>query len=207
MYQQLPLLKACTKCGELKPATLDYFPRRGDYPDSLASWCKVCTREYQRQWSKANPDKESAKHKRYRRAHAETVRTYHQEYGRTHKALKAKLQRRFHRLNPNKGKEYYAKNPERYRRKQRVTNNRRRAAEGSFTDQQAQWQYERQQGRCFWCSEPVTYADAHLDHIIPVTRYGTNWIANIVCSCSRCNLQKGTKLPFVEWTPPKCLGR
>src|SRR5260221_283661 len=119
----------------------------------------------------------------------------------------AKEQREFHRLNPTKGKEYYAKNPERYRRKQRVANNRLRSAEGTFTVEQSIWQYNRQHRRCFWCSNPVLFADMHLDHIIPVTRFGTNWISNIVCSCAHCNLQKGTKLPFVEWVPPQCLGR
>lgn len=36
--------KCCTKCGEHKPATTEYFPK---HYDGLFSWCKLCKRAYQ----------------------------------------------------------------------------------------------------------------------------------------------------------------
>lgn len=33
--------KACTKCGEVKPATAEFYPRRRK-TDNLASWCRAC---------------------------------------------------------------------------------------------------------------------------------------------------------------------
>lgn len=36
--------KCCTKCGEHKPSTTEFFPK---YYDGLFSWCKLCKRAYQ----------------------------------------------------------------------------------------------------------------------------------------------------------------
>src|ERR1035441_3102070 len=34
--------KPCTKCGEVKPATLEFFHKRGEYGDGLMYHCKIC---------------------------------------------------------------------------------------------------------------------------------------------------------------------
>ena len=45
--------KICGKCGEEKPFTLEFFSERSD-TKRLRSECKVCRREYQRQYHKKN---------------------------------------------------------------------------------------------------------------------------------------------------------
>lgn len=40
--------------------------------------------------------------------------------------------------------------------------------------------------------------DLHVDHIIPLSRGGTNDLDNLQMLCSRCNLSKGTKT-MEEW--------
>lgn len=51
-----------------------------------------------------------------------------------------------------------------------------------------------QQGRCWWCREPVgdTY---HVDHVIPLAKGGSNGPENICISCPTCNYAKGAQLP------------
>jgi len=41
--------RTCTKCGECKPATVEYFTREKGYKHDLNSRCRVCIKEYRRQ--------------------------------------------------------------------------------------------------------------------------------------------------------------
>jgi 5-methylcytosine-specific restriction endonuclease McrA len=77
-------------------------------------------------------------------------------------------------------------------------------AEGTFTAADIAAIYAKQGGCCRWCSVPLNRR-YHIDHIIPLSRWGTNWPANLVCACARCNLSKGDRLPFEEWQPPNYL--
>lgn len=51
-----------------------------------------------------------------------------------------------------------------------------------------------QQGRCFYCGEPVG-AKATVDHFIPQCYGGIDDIANTVLAHRRCNILKGDRLP------------
>lgn len=42
------MLKRCTKCGEDKP--IDSFPKERRSPDGVASQCKTCKSDYNREW-------------------------------------------------------------------------------------------------------------------------------------------------------------
>ena len=65
-----------------------------------------------------------------------------------------------------------------------------------------------QQGRCFYCGEPVG-AKATYDHFIPQCYGGIDDIANIVLSHRRCNILKGDRVPTpdeivqLRQAPPK----
>lgn len=59
--------KRCTKCGEMKPATLEYFCAN---KSTLRSECKECTRAY---------------HRKYRDEHREQVHTYFANYHAEHR--------------------------------------------------------------------------------------------------------------------------
>ena len=54
-------------------------------------------------------------------------------------------------------------------------------------------------GRCYWCRQDVDYLE--IDHVIPVSRGGTNERENLVASCKVCNADKGSKL-IHEWIKP-----
>ncbi len=46
--------KVCSKCNKEKPTTLEYFHKKGE---GLCSQCKVCVKERDRRYYKANPEK------------------------------------------------------------------------------------------------------------------------------------------------------
>lgn len=52
---------------------------------------------------------------------------------------------------------------------------------------------------CFYCEKPLIYEEATLDHVVPLSRGGTNNITNLVICCKVCNKAKGNKL---DWKPP-----
>ena len=53
-------------------------------------------------------------------------------------------------------------------------------------------------GICVYCKKEVKYSLATKDHVIPKSKGGSNYDANIVLSCKRCNNKKGSKFPFFD---------
>ena len=54
-------------------------------------------------------------------------------------------------------------------------------------------------GFCCWCNHPIK--KGHVDHIVPVSKGGTNHPSNLVYICSGCNLRKHdmSVLEFLLW--------
>jgi len=61
--------------------------------------------------------------------------------------------------------------------------------------------YEREGGRCFYCSRRVTPMTRCLDHVVPRFRKGSSTYRNMVTSCVGCNSQKRERRAgdFVRW--------
>lgn len=54
-----------------------------------------------------------------------------------------------------------------------------------------------QKGLCYYCRARM--GDAYtMDHVVPVSRGGSNSPENLVLACRSCNSRKGTRLPH-EW--------
>ncbi|KKK62534.1 hypothetical protein LCGC14_3003380 [marine sediment metagenome] len=68
---------------------------------------------------------------------------------------------------------------------------RKLANGGSHTAQEILDLFDKQKSRCYYCGKKLT--DWHQDHKTPFSRGGTDNIDNIVISCPRCNLSKGSK--------------
>lgn len=232
IYDPLPYGKTCSKCKQWKP--IHRFHHDRHQASGFKPRCKMCcerpSREYEREqgrrFRETSPDKYKAAQQRYRENHRDELRersrlqwvnnkpkrqASNRKHHQTHKELMADIQRRWranhrevHRASVRqrrleKPREIYALN-QRYRA-------RKQKAQGKFDGKQLRWQFDRQHGKCFWCSEPIEFDTCHADHIIPLSRGGTNWISNVVCSCPFCNASKHDKLPFDEWQPSNPLGR
>lgn len=63
--------KVCTKCGEEKPATEEYFYRKKDGRDGICSWCKTCMKAKASKWGKENARLVGEIQKRWRKKNSE----------------------------------------------------------------------------------------------------------------------------------------
>jgi hypothetical protein len=90
-----------------------------------------------------------------------------------------------------------------YWRKRRA---KKHGAEGKHTVQDISKLYKRQDGCCIYHGlNPRCHGELadsyHADHIIPLTRGGSNWPDNIQLLCPHCNISKGNKTheEYVSW--------
>lgn len=55
--------------------------------------------------------------------------------------------------------------------------------------------YHNADGRCVLCGRKITYNNMTMDHIKPLAMGGEDSVENLQCTCSACNLFKGSVLP------------
>lgn len=161
--------------------------------------CRPCKRAYLYQWRKNNPEKfrsiqdkwdgkntdrikESA-HALYVQNSAEKI-AYAKEY----------YERNKEELKPKRAK-WHKDNPESCR----VSEQNRRAAKlqsgGLLSKGLKAKLFTLQRGRCACCGLPLG-ENYHLDHIMPLSRGGSNTDGNIQLLRQRCNNQKYNKHPI-----------
>jgi 5-methylcytosine-specific restriction endonuclease McrA len=85
--------------------------------------------------------------------------------------------------------EWNAANPDGPRTRSRNYRAKLYAAEGNHTRQEIEALHARQNGRCVYCSLRLG-KKYHADHIVPLSRGGSNWITNIQLTCGPCNNRK-----------------
>lgn len=85
-------------------------------------------------------------------------------------------------------------NPEKLHAQLQIRYGRRRGAPGYATSEQVLARIAFYGGCCAYCGG----AYEHLDHVIPISRGGSNWPANLRPACEKCNTQKNDKT-LLEW--------
>lgn len=166
--------------------------------------------EVRKEWNKRNPDKI----REYARRHAktdrkkETARKY-REANREHLNACSRVR---HANNPKKQREataaWYRKNKERvseynrdYKKKhrkliaflQRQYVSRKNGAVGTATEEQIKSRLDYHGNRCIYCGRD---GPMEIEHMIPLSRGGTNWPANLAPACRSCNSSKRSKTFF-----------
>ena len=99
------------------------------------------------------------------------------------------------RDNPEVGKNWKKANPAAVKA---IKQNRRaleRNAEGRHTTVEIQSLYKQQGGKCVYCRASLA-SGYDVDHIQPLSRGGSNWIANIQLLCGSCNNRKWATDPL-----------
>jgi 5-methylcytosine-specific restriction endonuclease McrA len=201
-------MKTCGKCGVTKD--LDLFARCAKARDGRQYQCKACEAEYRIQ-NKERVQKVirkwHAEHREDRREYAREYRAKNveqmQEKRRARYAQQAEEARRYSREWYAQNKEHvtaYQKEYSKAHRDKVITHKhnhraRRINAEGSHTTEEWRGVVERQRSRCAVCG---TETRLERDHIIPLSKGGSNNISNIQGLCRSCNLRKGTTVPKQE---------
>lgn len=90
----MPTVKACTKCGEVKP--LDGFSKDKRAKDGKQSCCKECVSEYHRRHYEENREAILERNRRYREENLEKVRERELHYRDENREEKREYDRRYH---------------------------------------------------------------------------------------------------------------
>lgn len=179
-------LRFCSKCHEYKDPAL--FSQTQQTQDGLHTWCKSCSAGHVAQWRQDNPELvragNAASEKR------ESVKEYRREYGETFRP-------RWREKNADKWRSYTAAWRERYPDRNKAQWQKRRAAEaqaeGSFSAQEWRALCEYHGNKCLACGRPGSHETLTADHVVPLSKGGSNYIANIQPLCGPCNFRKATK--------------
>lgn len=193
-------LKYCPTCQTIK-SFADFYSdiKKGD---GLYGRCKLCHNQVTYKWARNNPEKVNALTKksyernkqnwistrtRYKKENRAALREYRKQQYRENQEKERKQNRIWSRSNPERIKALA------HNRRTKLLN-----AEGSHTADDLKLLWEQQDGRCAYCDCELTPEYRHLDHVMPLSRGGSNWPSNLAWACPPCNLSKNNRL-LEEW--------
>jgi hypothetical protein len=116
--------RVCTKCGEEKPETTEYFYRHKASRGGLDTTCKVCHNKKTRKWRDENPEKQREYARRWQAENPEKVRDKNRRWRAENPEKVREAVRRWQSENPEKQREYTRRWQAKYPEKQREANNR-----------------------------------------------------------------------------------
>lgn len=156
------------------------------------------TREIQRRSESSNRDKRSKAVRAQRAIDPELTRKIGRDYYRANRAKRCKQAgvRRADNLEKarQRDRDLYADNRDSLLNRYHVRRARKRSAEGEHTADDIAVIRKAQKDRCGYCGVKLK-GKGHIDHIIALSRGGSNWPRNIQLLCGPCNLSKGARDP------------
>lgn len=108
------------------------------------------------------------------------------------------MKRRYARDPVRMGKMVHAwdkANPDHVRARVRRYQAAKRASGGTFTVDDVARIRKLQRDRCGYCRVPLKGV-GHIDHIVPVSKGGSNWPTNLQLLCAPCNVRKSAHDPI-----------
>lgn len=140
-----------------------------------------------KRWAAVNAVRKKESDRAWYEANKERHLQQSRNWAQANRAKRLKAVRRYHQCHPEQVK------LNTLRRRSRIEQARGEVTPGQIRDRVAFYG-----NRCAYCGGPYE----HIDHVIPLSRGGSNWPANLRPSCRRCNLAKGAKLPhqFASWS-------
>lgn len=192
--------KTCTKCKQTYPATIEYWHKDKNRKDGLSPWCKDCNCANAKKWKRNNPERKRELNRQWQQANPEKYKLSNQKWAEKNPEKIRAKSRRWYAAHTDicrkKSKQWRVANPS----KVILQKHRRRALKqgvdsSSSFDEQAQ--LKRQHGKCYYCQTKLT--EYHIDHVVPLSRGGSDHPDNKVLACPSCNLHKYNRLPH-EWS-------
>lgn len=208
--------KHCTKCHIEFPATRRHFYKDKHQSSGLRAICKVCARHDSFKRNENCREANCQRAREYYRTHREKHRAYMRQWNEEHRAEEKARKLRWYyshleqasarrRLRYETHREQIKKEVRQWKQDHpeltKTFDHNRRArklnAPGSHNANDILAQLKRQKNRCYYCGGKLV-DKYHVDHIVPLSRGGSDDPENLVATCPRCNLSKGDKLPS-EW--------
>jgi 5-methylcytosine-specific restriction endonuclease McrA len=194
-------------CG-IEKSLADFYknPRMAD---GHLNKCKLCVRarvqQNRRERSEQYAEYEKARanlphrvevRRKYYEEHKQEISEYKKKWAAENEASVSASKRKYYELNREevvaRSKQWAEANPEKVRQAHANNGRKRRAAKhaspGNFTVEEFEALCERYGNRCLACGD--TGAPLQADHVVPLTRGGSNDIGNIQPLCGACNRKK-----------------
>jgi 5-methylcytosine-specific restriction endonuclease McrA len=204
------MTKQCKVCKLIKPIAA--FPKHPSCKYGVRSECRRCTNIYLKKYREANKEKVKIKIKAWYQINRGRRLNANKLYYEANKEKIRKMNKAWELLNPGKmasyKKNYNASHKEQKRiymqRYARTENgrssrqvacanwkSRRRNAPGSYTKQEWEALRRTYKHKCVRCGRKEPQVRLTQDHIIPLSKGGSNHISNIQPLCKTCNSSKG----------------
>lgn len=164
--------------------------------------CAECDRERIRRSVADHPEKWKAYSARYHLKHGPRRNQASKKWRSANKEKHWELTKSWRKQNPDRvraiRKRYRANNPETVSANRRSVKARRRIAEknaGSFKKSDIDNIFKMQKGKCAYCRASIKKC-YEVDHIVPISRGGSNRPANLQLCCPPCNGRKAAADPI-----------
>lgn len=189
-----PPLKHCSRCDGDKPYS--EFHKSKNKKDGYFTYCKLCKKDIAKKYYDENVIAVCERSKNWRSENPEKRKAQRERHYISRKNHILAKTARWQRDNPDKvrerNKRWADKNPEAAKIRDHRRRARKREALGIATADQVDARLAYYGYKCVYCGEDYE----HIDHFFPLSKGGTNWPANLVPACSKCNLSKLAKNPW-----------
>lgn len=196
-------IKVCARCGKEMPFSM--FAIDKSTSDGMSRYCVECKTKYKQEWYTDHSDEV----KEYSRQYYEEHREYYLQYSKEHPMNNPEYKKQYYLKNKNvildTGRRWRNNNVDKirlYRKSERVRIMRKiyninriilkLNAEGTYTKDDVSDMLLFFDNKCAYTGMPLEES-YHMDHIIPLSKGGTNYIWNIVPSNPSPNESKGAK--------------
>ena len=168
--------KRCTKCGSVKPLS-EFYKCSGNH-DGLKGMCKICVKQQHAQYYIEHHEEYKVHMRSYYREHIDEYKVHDQEYYQQHVEERRAHIREYGTSDVGRAVDKAAKH------------NRRIQGGSQLTGAVIRDVVEASNGVCPYCGK--SFKEGHMDHIVPLSRGGTNDRDNLAYVCASCNLHKHT---------------
>lgn len=194
-------LKECTRCNGVKLFSEFIYRPKSNYKDGYSSWCKDCQLAVSREAGLAryyaNREESLAKHREWYSQNRDKARAAMRAWQSQNRAKLTAYQRERYRNDPavrqrvlESRKRHVARNPEKNRVSSLRYWARKKQASGDFTTEEWIRLCDYYGNRCLACGKQESIS---IDHIVPLSKGGSNDISNLQPLCLSCNSSKNAR--------------
>ena len=188
--------KVCTKCGIEYYATSEFFNKDKRSKYGLNCHCKECCKKYKREYYSKNKENSIE----YRKNHKEEAREISRKWriNNKEKVLSYKKKYKYPEIQKKSQRKYYENNKQYFKN----AKHKRRALKmlngGSYTEQQWKECIKFFNNKCAYTGDILTSENIQIEHIVPISKGGSNNIWNIVPAIGYANSSK-RNYDLEEW--------
>lgn len=189
--------KRCSTCRI--PKDRSQFAKDRRRADGLRSQCKDCNKISKKRYRAENQHVIKAYTKSYYWSNREACQERTREWRKRNRETIAEYDRRRRQECSEQIKAYYRENKAQFDHHRRQRQARLKGAPGTHTEEEILQMIEDQGGLCAYCGASLEDG-FHVDHMLPISRGGTNDWSNIAITCPFCNWSKNDNTAEEFWT-------